>query len=50
MFGGKQRGLVLYITEELLEERGTSGVQIWQETYRARLIEQHLVRVNEKLC
>lgn len=49
MFGGGGEIQVLYITAERRAGR-TQGRRGGGETYRARLIEQHLVRVNEKLA
>lgn len=57
VFRGRGQELVSYITVELAKEEGGGGRQVEcrhginsGETYRAWLIEQHLVRVNEKLC
>lgn len=49
VFGGGGEIQVLYITAERRAGR-TRGRRGGGETYRARLIEQHLVRVNEKLA
>lgn len=49
MFGGGGEIQVLYITAERRAGR-TQGQRGGGETYRVRLIEQHLVRVNEKLA
>lgn len=45
VFGGRGERWCSYITveQEASQSRG-------ERAYRARLIEQHLVRVNEKLC